>query len=67
MFTSTYWPPLDNGHLTPSHAKWPLWRRSTVILKQSDFEGYAKKILGYEHILPKIRDMGKSLVLIVDQ
>ena len=37
----------------------------TIILKQSDFEGYAKKILGqFEHILPKIRDIEKVFSLI---
>ena len=30
------------------------------MLKQRDFEGDAKKILGFEHILPKIGDIEKS-------
>ena len=34
-----------------------------VKLKQSEFKWYAKKILGFEHLLSKIRDIEKNCLL----
>ena len=37
-----------------------------VKLKQSEFKWYAKKILGFEHLLSKIRDIEENCLLIRD-